>query len=53
VSGVDDEGEARIIELAGHRFFVATLFVPQIASSAGNPHRLVSSFAQTAARRPS
>jgi CTP synthase (UTP-ammonia lyase) len=53
VSGVDDEGEARIIELPGHRFFVATLFVPQISCSAGNPHPLVASFVQAAACRPS
>lgn len=53
VSGVDDEGEARIIELPGHRFFLATLFVPQIASRPGDPHPLVASFVRAAARRPS
>lgn len=29
VSGVDQDGEVRIVELPGHRFFMGTLFVPQ------------------------
>jgi CTP synthase (UTP-ammonia lyase) len=53
VSGVDDEGEPRIIELPGHRFFLATLFVPQMASTPGSPHPLLASFVQAATCRPS
>lgn len=41
VSGTDAGGEARVLELAGHPFFVATLFVPQLSSSVDRPHPLV------------
>ncbi len=34
VSGHDEDGEARIIELEGRRFHLATLFVPQTSSAA-------------------
>jgi CTP synthase (UTP-ammonia lyase) len=44
VSGVDHEGEVRIVELREHPFFVATLFVPQVGSTAQAPHPLVSAF---------
>src|SRR5487761_939961 len=33
-SGFDDDGEPRILELPGHRFFLATLYVPQAAPPA-------------------
>ncbi|MBA3277640.1 MAG: CTP synthase [Geodermatophilaceae bacterium] len=38
VTGVDDDGEARVLELSEHRFYVATLFVPQNRSTADEPH---------------
>ncbi|SDM32539.1 CTP synthase C-terminal region-related (seleno)protein [Allokutzneria albata] len=44
VSGVDDTGEPRIIELPGRRFFLGTLFVPQTTSTAQRPHPLVEGF---------
>ena len=44
VSGTDADGEPRIIELPGLRFFVATLFVPQTRSGEGCPHPLVVAF---------
>lgn len=44
VSGTDPEGEARIVELPGHPFYVATLFVPQMGSRPGGPHPLISAF---------
>ena len=49
VSGVDTDGEPRIVELPGWRFFVGTLFVPQMASEPGAPHPLVRAFAHAAA----
>ena len=52
VSGVDEEGEPRIVELEGHPFFVATLFCFQTRSREGEPHPLVAGFAE-AARQPS
>ncbi|HVA73875.1 MAG TPA: hypothetical protein VNF71_04870 [Acidimicrobiales bacterium] len=48
ITGRDQSGEARIIELAEHPFFVGTLFVPQVASSRETPHPLVTAFARSA-----
>jgi CTP synthase (UTP-ammonia lyase) len=41
VSGYDEDGTARMIELPGHPFFISTLFVPQVVSRPGNPHPLI------------
>jgi CTP synthase (UTP-ammonia lyase) len=41
VSGTGPEGEPRVVELPGRRFFVGTLFVPQSLSSATSPAPLV------------
>ncbi len=41
VSGVDQNDEPRIVELPDRRFFVGTLFVPQMSSTAERPHPLV------------
>jgi CTP synthase (UTP-ammonia lyase) len=43
------KGEIRAIESPTHRFFVATLFQPQLSSKAGKPHPLVMAFVQAAA----
>ncbi len=48
VSGVDEEGEPRIVELEGHPFFVATLFCFQTRSRPDEPHPLVAGFVETA-----
>ena len=42
------QGEIRAIESPAHRFFVATLFQPQLSSKAGKPHPLVLAFVQAA-----
>jgi CTP synthase (UTP-ammonia lyase) len=44
VTGVDTNGEARILELEDHPFYIATLFVPQDNSTAEWPHPLVTAF---------
>lgn len=44
VSGTDGDGEARIVELPEHPFYLATLFVPQTRSSLKKPHPLISAF---------
>jgi len=49
VTGSDSDGEARIIELPDHRFFVATLFLPQQSSSPARPHPLIVAFLEAAA----
>ena len=51
ISGRDATGEARIVELPAHRFFVATLFVPQANSSADAPHPLIVEFCREACGR--
>jgi len=43
------KGEIRAIESPTHRFFVATLFQPQLSSKPGHPHPLVMAFVQAAA----
>ncbi|HZD70317.1 MAG TPA: hypothetical protein VFA45_15890 [Actinomycetes bacterium] len=49
VSGVDQDGEVRIVELPGHRFFVGTLFVPQTSSTPAAPHPLIGGYLAAAA----
>lgn len=41
IVGVDTNGSARIVELLNHRFFVATLFLPQLSSIPRAPHPLI------------
>ncbi|MCI0693410.1 hypothetical protein L0337_15570 [candidate division KSB1 bacterium] len=48
VVGVDEAGESRIIELPKHRFFAATSFVPQLASTPEKPHELIVAYLQAA-----
>jgi CTP synthase (UTP-ammonia lyase) len=44
ISGADAEGDVRVIEWPGHRFFIGTLFVPQARSTPQQPHPLVAAF---------
>ncbi len=44
-----ENGEIRAIESPTHRFFVATLFQPQLSSTEKKPHPLVLAFVQAAA----
>lgn len=46
IVGSDVHQEARILELEGHPFFIATLFVPQVNSSPEMPHPLVRAFVE-------
>ncbi|MCK2213469.1 hypothetical protein MF672_006630 [Actinomadura sp. ATCC 31491] len=48
VTGVDADGEARVLELPGHPYYVATLFVPQTRSRPGAPHPLVTGLLRAA-----
>ena len=43
------QGEIRAIESPVHRFFIATLFQPQLSSTEKKPHPLVLAFVQAAA----
>jgi len=51
ITGTDEAGEARVIELPGRRFWMGTLFVPQLRSSAARPHPLVGAFLRAALER--
>jgi CTP synthase (UTP-ammonia lyase) len=41
VSGTDQDGEPRIVELPDKRFYVATLYVPQTSSTKDAPHPII------------
>jgi CTP synthase (UTP-ammonia lyase) len=47
-AGAESVGEARIIELPTHPFFLATLFVPQMRSTRESPHPLIVAFLRAA-----
>jgi CTP synthase (UTP-ammonia lyase) len=44
VSGVDDEGCPRAVELAGHPFYLGTAYQPERSALAGRPHPLIVAF---------
>ena len=48
VTGLDPTGEVRIVELREHRFFMATLFLPQVSSGPDRPHPLIMAYLQAA-----
>ena len=50
ISGRDENDEVRAVELAGHPFFIATLFQPEQSAFAGVAHPLIGSFVRAAAR---
>lgn len=49
VAARGDRGEIRAIESPTHRFFIATLFQPQLTSTAEEPHPVVLAFLQASA----
>ncbi len=49
ITGVDEHGEARIVEIAEHPFFIATLFQPERRALTGHSHLLVEAFLRAAA----
>lgn len=49
LAGVDDNGEVRVVELDGHPFFVAALYLPQLSSTPAAPHPLVTAYLRAAA----
>ncbi len=51
VTGADDAGEVRIVELDAHPFFVATLFQPERAALRGAIHPLIAAYLRAAAMR--
>lgn len=51
ITGVDKDGEARIVELPDHPFFLGTLFVPAPGSPPENPHPITHAFFRAAEAR--
>jgi CTP synthase (UTP-ammonia lyase) len=51
VTGVDDAGDVRVVELDGHPFFVATLFQPERSALSGTAHPLIGAYLRAAALR--
>ena len=49
VSGRDEAGEPRLLEITGHPFYLAALFVPQTRSTKKAPHPLITEFLKAAA----
>lgn len=47
-SAVDEDGAVRALELPGHPFFIATLYVPRASSPAGAPHPIIRAFVEAA-----
>jgi CTP synthase (UTP-ammonia lyase) len=48
ITSRDGEGVARSVELPHHRFFLATLFQPQLSSDTEKPHPIVVAFLKAA-----
>ena len=48
IAGIDADGDVRLVELPSHPFFVATLYLPQVRSSAARPHPLIAAFLRAA-----
>ncbi len=48
VAGFDERGVGRVVELPEHRFFIATLFLPQLSSSDARPHPYLAAFVEAA-----
>ena len=48
--GRNDDGEIRVIELEGHRYFIASLFLPQLNSDPGRPHPMIMKYLEAALR---
>lgn len=46
ITGLDAEGEVRVVELAGHPFFIATLFQPERSALAGRVHPLIVAYVE-------
>lgn len=49
ITGVGEHGEARMIELPGHPFYLASLFRPQLSSAPGRPHPLIVAYLEAVA----
>jgi CTP synthase (UTP-ammonia lyase) len=51
VTGTDEQGEPRVVELRDHPFFIGTLYVPQLRSRPGAPHPIIEALVAAARAR--
>lgn len=51
ISASDESGEARVVELPANRFYLATLFVPQMLSTKESPHPVITEFLRSGLER--
>ena len=49
ITGTGPDGEARVVERAGHPFFIGTLFLPQLREPEEPLHPLIRAFVDAAA----
>jgi len=50
ITGTDESGQARVVELEKHPFYVATLFQPERSALTGTVHPLIVAFVKAAAK---
>ncbi|WP_412076374.1 glutamine amidotransferase-related protein [Streptomyces xanthophaeus] len=48
LSGHDEDGQVRVVELPGHPFFLATLFQPELSGDGTRPHPVIRALAAAA-----
>ncbi len=48
ITGADESGEPRVVELTNHPFFIATLFQPERSALRGELHPLISAYLEAA-----
>ena len=48
VVGRNAEGAVRVVELEGHCFFIASLYLPQMSSTPEKPHPMIKAYLQEA-----
>ena len=51
ISGWGENGEARIVDIPGHPFYLATQFLPQMSSTRARPHPLIVAYIEAARTR--
>ncbi|WP_371676114.1 hypothetical protein [Streptomyces sp. NBC_01276] len=51
LTGHDEDGQVRIVELPGHPFFLATLFQPELSGDGSRPHPVIRALAAAAVAR--
>ncbi len=52
ISGRDPAGDARVVELPNHPFFIATLFQPERSAFTARSHPLIKAFIEAAKHNP-